>query len=305
MSFSSDVKQELCLTMPESSCCKRAELAGLIALGGTLLPESSGGGLRFRTENEAVAERTASLLQQFFSITPHKAVQKKKSVGSIFNLLIDAESGYQHKMKALGLWRDGRAKFCTDPFITGESCCRRSFLRGAFLAGGSVNAPEKSYHLEIETHYHDLARDILQLFEDEQLSARSVSRKSNFVIYMKDSEEIADALTALGATDSALSLYAIKVEKDMKNTINRRVNCETANLTKTANAAALQIQAIKKLMGSHLAGDLTPPLLELAELRLNNPEASLAELGALLETPISKSGVNRRLQKLISLSEEI
>ncbi len=305
MSFSSDVKKELCREFPESVCCQRAELSGLIALSGTLLSESDGGGLRFRTENEAVILRVQELLATLFSVSPHRMALRKKGSGYIYSLRLGQSHGFEQIMKSLGLWRDNRAKFCIDPFITGESCCRRSFLRGAFLGAGSVNAPEKSYHLEIETHHHDLARDLLQLFEDEQLSARSVMRKYSFVIYMKDSEEIADALTALGATDSALSLYAIKVEKDMKNQINRRVNCETANLTKTANAAALQIQAINKLMQSIKVADLTPPLLELAKLRLENPEASLVELGSMLSEPISKSGVNRRLQKLIQLAEEL
>ncbi|MBQ2695781.1 MAG: DNA-binding protein WhiA [Clostridia bacterium] len=305
MSFSSDVKSELCRTVIESPCCLRAELAGLLALSGTILSESDGGGLRFRTENETVMLRTQELLATLFAITPPKSVMRKKGTGHIYTLRLLKNQNFVHIMKTLGFWRDGRIKFAVDPFITAESCCRRAFLRGAFLGGGSVNAPEKSYHLEIETHYHGLARDILQLFEDEQLSARSVMRKSNFVIYIKDSEEIADALTALGATDSALDLYAIKVEKDMKNQINRRVNCETANLTKTANAAALQIQAINKLMDSRFASELSPALLELANLRLNNPEASLSELGTMLDEPISKSGVNRRLQKLITMAEQL
>ncbi len=305
MSFSSKVKQELCAVLSETVCCQRAELSGLLTLSGSLLPESEGGGLRFRTENQAVILKTAALLAELFSVTPMRTIQKKKGSGSIYTLRLYENQGYRQIMKSLGLWRDGRVKFCVDPFITSQSCCRRAFLRGAFLGGGSVNAPEKSYHLEIETHYHDLARELLQLFEDEQLVARSVMRKSNFVIYMKDSEEIADALTALGATDSALDLYAIKVEKDMKNKINRRVNCETANLTKTANAAALQIQAINKLMASPLSRQLSPALLELAGLRLENPEASLSELASLLDEPISKSGISRRLQKLIQMADEL
>ncbi len=305
MSFSSDVKQELCMFISESPCCEKAELAGLLALSGTLISESDGGGLRFRTENEDVMLRTRKLLASLFSITPPHSVASKKGAGNIYALRILKHHNFDHIMKTLGFWRDGRVKFSVDPFVTAESCCRRAFLRGAFLSSGSVNAPKKSYHLEIETHYHGLVNDILQLFEDEQLTARSVMRKSNFVIYIKDSEEIADALTALGATDSALELYAIKMEKDIINRINRRVNCETANLSKTAKAAATQMAAIKKLLASRFASDLTPPMLELAKLRLNNPDASLSELGQLLSEPLSKSGVNRRLQKMILMAEEL
>jgi len=303
MSFSSEIKTELCNLPLSSACCNRAELAGLAALCGTLLSESAGGGLRFRTENEAVAQKIETLLSSLMGITAKQRRIRKKNEGYIYTLHIEGGEGFVRLMKTLGFWQDGRIKFCANPFITAESCCRRSFLRGAFLGSGSASAPQKSYHLEIETHHRDLAADIVQLFMDEQLAARSVIRKSNYVIYIKDSEEIADALTALGATDSALNLYYIKIEKNMKNKINRRVNCETANLTKTANAAAQQIVAIQKVLRSPLSASLSQGHLELAQLRLENPEASLAELAAMMEKPISKSGVSRRLQKMIDLAE--
>lgn len=303
MSFSSDAKEELCLLPADSTCCSRAELAGLFALSGTLLSSRDGGGLRLRTENRAVAERMLSLLKGLFSLPLSLLSTEKKGKGKIYLLYLSSALGAERILKALGLWQEERPKFRVDPFITAESCCRRAFLRGAFLAAGSVNAPLKSYHLEIETHHHDLARDLLQLFEDEQLLARSVIRKSNYVVYMKDSEEIADALTAFGATDSALELYHIKVEKDMKNKINRQVNCETANLTKIANTAARQIKAITRILNSPLYHELSPAQLELADLRLKNPEASLSELAALMSEPVSKSGVSRRLQRMIEMAE--
>ncbi len=304
MSFSSEVKKELCQLEIEKSCCEKAELAGLLAFSGTLLPQSEGGGLRFRTENKFVFKRTEMLLSALF-IVPYKKIMQQKKSGYIYTIALSGGDEFRNMIKALGFWRDGRPKFCVDPFVTGEICCRRAFLRGAFLAGGSVNAPEKSYHLEVETHYHDLAHDLLQLFTDEQIAARSVMRKSNTVIYVKGGEDIAEALTAFGATDSALSLYEIKVEKNMKNKINRRVNCETANITKIANAAAVQIQAIHKLMGSHLASDLSPALVKLAKLRLDNPEASLSDLAKMMDEPISKSGISRRLQKIIDMANSI
>ncbi len=303
MSFSSDVKQELCSLPPQKACCQRAELAGLTAFAGAVLPDSEGGGLRIRTENAAVAQRAYDLFAVQFSIRPTRMAALKKSTGYIHTLRLYPAQHYMQIMNALGLVREGRVKFCADPFITAEPCCRRAFLRGAFLGGGSVNAPEKSYHLEVETHYQELACNLVQLFEDEDLSARRVLRKSNHVIYLKDSQEIADALAALGATDSALTLYSVKIEKDMKNKVNRRVNCETANMTKTANTAAVQILALQKIMASPLAETLSPPLLELAGLRVENPEASLKELGAMLEAPLSKSAVSRRLQKLVDMAE--
>ncbi len=305
MSFSSEIKQELCQMPLEGNCCQLAELAGLITSAGTVMSESAGGGLRLRTENATVAERAFVLLSGLFSVHPKRMAVEKRNEGFIHTLHLYQDKRFEKIIRTLGFWRNGRIKFCVDPFITAESCCRRAFLRGAFLGSGSASAPQKSYHFEIETHYRDLAQDLLQLFEDEQLAARFVMRKSNYVIYMKDSEEIADTLTALGATDSALKLYHVKVEKDMKNKVNRRVNCETANLTKTANTAALQIKAINKVMASRLASELPPSLLELSELRIENPEASLSELASMLEEPISKSGVSRRLQKLIDMAERL
>lgn len=305
MSFSSDVKQELCAQMPEKACCRRAELAGLTALSGAVLPDAEGGGLRIRTENAAVAQRAYDLFTALFSVRPTRMAALKKSTGHIHTLRLYPAQHYMQIMSALGLVREGRVKFCADPFVTAEPCCRRAFLRGAFLGGGSVNAPEKSYHLEIETHYSDLARDLLQLFEDEELSARRVLRKSNHVIYLKESQEIADALAALGATDSALALYSVRIEKDMKNKVNRRVNCETANMSKTANTAAMQILAIQKIMATPAAASLSPALAELAGLRVENPEASLKELGAMLDVPLSKSAVSRRLQKLVDMAERL
>ena len=305
MSFSREIKQELTGLEFEAPCCRRAELAGLVAFCGTLLPESEGGGLRMRTENAAVAKRAYDLLSDLFSAHPNRTAVRKKGDGYIHTLWLYQGATFLRIMKALGFMRDGRVKFCVDPFVTGESCCRRAFLRGAFLGSGSATSPEKAYHLELETHYQGLARDVLQLFADEEITARSVMRKSNYVIYIKDSEEIADALTALGATDSALSLYSVKVEKDMKNKVNRQVNCETANLTKIANTAAVQIKAIQKVMASPVSESLAPALIELAELRMHNPEASLAELALLLEKPISKSCVSRRLQKLVDIAEKL
>ena len=302
MSFSSDIKKELCGLSIESACCARAELAGLCALCGAFMPESEGGGLRLRTENRAVSVRAHGLITQLYGINTRRTTISKKTEGFIYLLQVPAGEGFTRLMKALGFLQDDRAKFCVDPFITADSCCRRAFLRGAFLAGGSASA-QHSYHFEIETHYHDLAHDLLQLFRDEEIDARTVQRKSNHVIYIKDSEEIAEALTALGATDSALTLYSIKVEKEFNNRLNRQQNCDIANLTKVAEAAAHQLTAIKKVLASPMASDLPDTLLELASLRMENPEASLSELGAMLEKPISKSGVSRRLQKFIDMAD--
>lgn len=302
MSFSSEVKTELCSTPCDALCCSRAELAGILSFAGSPMTAKEGGGLRLRTENEDVAGRVIALVDKLFSkkVAVHAADNK-----NMFTVYIKNEDGFLHMMKSLGFIVDGRMQFTADPFITSEPCCRRAFLRGAFLGGGSVTSPQKSYHLEIETHYHRLAADLLQLFEDETLKARSVMRKSNHVIYIKESEEIADTLAALGATDSALELYSVKVEKDMKNRINRQINCESANQTKIANTAAIHRKAILRVMQSHLREELTPSMLELAELRLKNPEASLAELALLLSEPLSKSAVSRRLQKIVMLAETL
>lgn len=304
MSFSADVKEELCKCSLESACCNRAELAAIVSFCGSVVTRPEGSALRIRTENFNVAKRTQKLFELVFGFNIDITERAKKSGGSTFAMYIYEQSQLLSAMNKLGLLINKIIKFNINPFIVQEECCKRAYLRGAFLGGGSVTSPKKSYHFEIETHYQGLSRDFIELLSEQDIEAKTVMRKSLSVIYIKESEAIADIIALMGATDSMIELYNVKMEKDYKNNINRQVNCETANLKKQGDAAAKQIVAIKKLVSDKRV-NLPDQLKELAAIRVEYPEASLKELGEMLSPQISKSGVNHRLKKLIEMAEKV
>ncbi|MBE7027647.1 MAG: DNA-binding protein WhiA [Ruminococcaceae bacterium] len=303
MSFSTDVKKELCKCSVESNCCNKAELAAIVSFCGTVVTRPDGNALRIRTENFNVAKRTQRLFHMVFGYNIDITERAKRRGGSTFTMYIYEASQLFSVANKLGLLVNKIIKFNINPFIVQEECCKRAYLRGAFLGGGSVTSPLKSYHFELETHYQGLSRDLIQLLYDMDIDAKTVTRKSLSVIYIKESEVIADLIALMGATDAMIELLNVKMEKDYKNNINRQVNCETANLKKQGDAAAKQIFAIKKLMADKRV-NIPDQLRELASVRIEYPEASLKELGELLNPPISKSGVNHRLKKLIEMAEK-
>ncbi len=301
MSFSADVKKELCRIDEEKSCCAKAELAGIFAFCSI----ERGGELILRTENELVAKRAAELLKRLFAINAETEVSKRGAKGALYTITLTENAGLKTVLSGLGLYQNNMIKFAIDPFLTQQPCCAQSYLRGAFLGGGSVNSPKRSYHFEIETHYFGLSRDLSALFSDLDFEVKTVMRKGSYVSYIKDSEKIGDILAVMGATGSMMDLYNAKIEKEVNNSVNRRVNCDTANLTKTVNAAVAQANSIRQLVAKKGAEAIPEHLRELADLRLSYPEASLAELSEMLSTPISKSGVNHRLKKLMELAERL
>jgi DNA-binding protein WhiA len=184
-----------------------------------------------------------------------------------------------------------------------EEHCRESFVRGAFMAAGSVSSPKRSYHLELITRHYHLSGEVMALLLDMGFSPKITMRKSNYMIYFKDSESIEDFLTKSGAPSSAIAVMEAKVEKELRNRINRRVNCETANLSKTVDAAQRQIAAIRKLMESGQFDNLPDKLRQSAELRLKYPDATLGELAAMSHSKVSRSGLNHRLNRLVELAD--
>ena len=184
-----------------------------------------------------------------------------------------------------------------------ESCCRVSFLRGAFLAGGSVTDPRKGYHLELATSHHSVSREMLALMREEDFSPKDAQRKGNSVIYFKQSESIENFLTAVGAPLSAMEVMNAKLEKDLRGSVNRRVNCDAANLDKAVEAALIQVEAIRRLEERGELAQLPDKLRETARLRLEHPEDTLAELAALCDPPATKSALNHRLRKLVELGQ--
>ncbi len=300
MSFASEIKSELLRIETKTDCCIRAELCGLMCFGGALLP---GGKLRISTENAATARRGFSLIKDCFDIsgeilTNHSRAGKG---GNAYAISIDNSAEALRVLAGLSLLEKNAVSFRIREDILQNPCCHRAFLRGAFLGGGSVANPEKEYHLEFTTPRPALAEDTVRLFGEFGLTARVVQRKTNRVVYFKSSEEIGDVLNIIGAHTAYMELMNVRILKETRNQVNRRVNCETANLDKAVDAAQMQVAAIRRLQKSGRLASLSPGLREAAEMRLAYPEAPLSELGTLLH--ISKSGINHRMRKLMALAE--
>lgn len=297
MSFASDTKQELCKLPLTKNCCALAEAYGVLLYCNTFTDRE----IRIVTENKALVARLPKLFEKAFGlgfdIFPDEAEPEGKKIFiindpdkilRIFEMLdLDLEKGFAHHIN-YGIIED--------------DCCRASFIRGAFLTGGSVTDPEKRYHMEFVTDHYNVDRETHSIFHELGFEPKKASRNGNYISYLKNSETIEDLLTTMGAPLAAMEIMNAKVEKDFRNSINRRVNCDTANLEKMVNASIEQIDAIKKLSSSGALEDLSEKLRMTAELRLKNPEASLAELAAMSDPPVTKSCLNHRLRKLQELA---
>lgn len=288
MSFSSDVKEELEKVIPGSRHCQLAELAGLIHFGGRLeAGEGTGGEVGIFFENPFASRKYFTLFKKTFIINEN-AVKVLQAVK-----ILD-EGGKLH-----GLTEK------TNPLLLRNSCCRRAFLRGVFLSVGSMSDPQKGYHLEFVCENEDQAMQIQQTIYSFEIDAKIVRRKKYYVVYLKEGAGIVDLLNVMGAHQSLMLLENLRVEKEVRNSINRQVNCEAANITKTVHAASKQIEDILLLQKSYGLSNLPESLRQMAEVRLEYPESSLQELGKYLNPPVGKSGVNHRLRKLSEMAEKV
>jgi DNA-binding protein WhiA len=290
MSVSSEVKRELLKISGKGKCCRKAFLSAVFLFCG----REGADGFSVKLENAELRRKTAALLRTLYNVSPAETDAA---------LLIPQGRAFQLVFGDLNLLEKGALQFRISPFLSADECCPRAFLRGAFLCAGAMSDPEKSYHFELETHRLRLSRDLEALLDEADFSFGRVARKSKYVLYLKDSEAIGDALAYMGASKAALSLYSVKTEREMNNAINRRVNCETHNISKTVETSLAQIAGIRRIQAKIGLDALAPKLRALAVLRLENPEASLLELGAALEKPIGKSGVNNRFRKLKEIWE--
>ena len=297
MSFAADVKSELCRNKITRKCCAVAEACGVLLYCNRF----DRGQVRVVTESLPFAQRLPGLFKRAFGVRFDRAGDPESPGKQVF-LLEDGE------MLAL-IWDQcafdpaGPAHHINFGLLE-EDHCRTAFLRGAFLAGGSVTDPRKGYHLELATTHRSVSRELDALLLDLGYAPKVTSRKGNNVTYFKQSEAIEDFLTAIGAPVAAMELMNAKAEKLLRNGVNRRVNCEAANVEKTVDAALEQRRAIQVLRERGLLEDLSPKLKEAARLREEYPELSLAQLAALCEPPVTKSSLNHRLRKLIVLSRE-
>lgn len=288
MSFSAEVKEELIRTIPNSRHCQLAEIAAMIHFGGHLEEDETGHRkIVLLSENEGVAKKYFTLWKKTFMIST--GTEKMLQAIKVF------DGDKQVRMLQEGI----------SPILIKNSCCRRAYLRGAFLCTGSISDPQKGYHLEFVCDHEVQAQQIQEVLHGFELEARIVRRKKYYVVYLKEGAGIVDLLNVMGAHLSLMNLENLRIEKEMRNSINRQVNCETANITKTVNAASRQIEDIQ-LVQKHIGFSALPDnLREMALARLSHPESSLQELGGYLNPPVGKSGVNHRLRKLSEMADKI
>lgn len=307
MSFAGDVKKELTMleVHPEHA---KAELAALIRMNGTLSIIDREFHLNVQTENAAIARRIFTLIKDTFHVQAELSVRKKMKLKKNNVYIVRMRNGSKTILSELGIF-DGMLYSGSVPKEYKENRQKmKSYLRGAFLAGGSVNSPDTSrYHLEIHSIYEEHNNDIRDMFAAFDLNPKVHERKSGgYIVYLKESEKIADFMALIGATNSMFRFEDVRIVRDMRNSVNRLVNCETANLNKTISASSKQIENIQLIEQEMGLGELPEKLFEVAVTRMEYPDASLKELGELIPSgPISKSGVNHRLRKLNAIAEEL
>lgn len=306
MSYASEVKKEL-TTLEVHFGNAKAELMALIRMNGSLGLSNHRFILNVQTENPATARRIYSLLKQFYDVESELLVRRKMKLKKNNLYIVRLNKGSDYVLKDLDILDGFQLKETVPLDFLDDDAKVRSYLRGAFLATGSVNNPEtSSYHLEIYSLYEDHNQTICEMMNRYGLNARTAKRRSGYITYLKEAEKIADFLSLIGATSSMLKFEDIRIMRDMRNSVNRIVNCENANFNKVADAANRQIESIKYLDKKIGLNNLPVKLQEIAIARMAHPEVSLKELGELVPGgPISKSGVNHRLRKIMEQAEKI
>ncbi|MFI3313432.1 MAG: DNA-binding protein WhiA [Eubacteriales bacterium] len=298
MSFSANVKQEVCRLPLQKLCCATAELYGVLLFCNTCTVQS----IKIVTESQYFAERLPKLLKKSFGFAFDQTPTEGEG-GKLTFVLSDGEK-ISAIFDAYGYAVSNHMTLHVNFGMLEDDCCRVAFLRGAFLAGGSVTDPEKRYHLELTTPHLKVGAEVDALLLDLDFHPKRTERSGNSILYFKQSNYIEDFLTTMGAPICAMKIMEAKVEKDLRNEVNRRVNCETANVFKAVDAAQEQLAAIRILAKDGL-DKLPPKLEETAKLRIENPEATLAELAELVEPPVSKSAINHRMRKILAMAKMI
>ena len=311
MSFSSEVKEELAGQVSGSRHCQLAELAAIICFLGRIgWDESTGLCLGLQTENETVIRKCFTLLKKTFNInTDVSGLSFEEGKGHTYVTLVNGKEEIDKILQAVKMNDEGGIKDAVqkgiNPLIMKNACCKRAFLRGAFLCIGSMSDPEKSYHLEFVCTYEESAKQLRQLIQGFEVEAKIVSRKKYYVVYLKEGAGIVDLLNIMEAHVSLMNFENYRIVKEMRNSINRKVNCETANITKTVNASSKQIEDILLIREHYGFQNLPDNLRETAEIRLEYPDATLKELGQILSPPVGKSGMNHRLRKLNEIADRL
>lgn len=315
MSFG-EVKKELAKNMPGARHCQIAELAAMISMVADIqYKDNIPVRLKIATERSVIARNISGLIRKLFHYLPEVSVRRTGSNSRLYRMMVTDAAMVQKMLDALKLIGQDDIGMgvsevsCQDMRISGlitqQDCCRRAFLKGAFMTSGSISDPNKGYHLEIVCNNDTRALFIKKLIREFDIEGRIVRRKRYRVVYVKDGAMIVDMLNIMGAHISLMNMENVRILKDISNNINRRVNCEAANLNKTVSAAVKQIQDINYIIETKGIKYLPENLRSLAEVRLEAEDASLKELGEMMNPPLGKSGVNHRLRKISEIADEL
>lgn len=307
MSFSSAIKTEIARIIPEKDHCKKSELSGLIRVGGAIMIGASMQlHLEMKTENAAVARKFLTLAKGAYGIETEIQVLRKNRLkkNNSYRVKITDEKSVRMILIDLGISDDGFFLHAgVSDEILNNVCCKRAFIRGLFLGSGSVTDPDYGYHLEIIFENEELAKIVVDLLETFELKPKISLRKNYYIVYLKESEQIVTFLSIIEAHNALFSYENTRIQKGMRNQVNRLVNCETANLNKSIDAAFRQIHNIE-IIDRYIGIDNLPDnLRDVARLRIENPDISIKELGEMLNPQVGKSGVSHRLRKLETIAK--
>lgn len=311
MSFSGKVREELAENISSARHCRIAETAALIGMCGTVVVNSFNRcSIKIHTENILVARKVFTLIEKTFNIRTDIAVRRNIHRESVsYSVLIRHHEDALRILQATKMINDHQRNaedvHVFSPLVLWQTCCKRAFLRGVYLAAGSMSDPRKSYHFEIVCSTLKAAEQIRDIMKSFDLDAKIVSRKRSYVVYLKEGSQIVDILNVMEAHVSLMELENVRILKEMRNTVNRRVNCETANINKTVSAAVKQVEDITYLRDTVGFQNLPDNLVEAACVRLDHPDATLKELGEMLIPPVGKSGINHRLRRLSEMADTI
>lgn len=299
MSFSSEAKKEIAAETPDKLCCRTAQAYGMLQCGHAFSPSE----ISLLTESEEISDVYDRLVSRICSVPrPTRDTLRRRT--TLHQSLIPDPA---HRVAVLEHFGHSGGEVSLRLNRANLDCdaCARAYLRGAFLVCGAVTDPERDYHLEFALPHYNLSRDLLALLREVNFPAKSTTRGGNYIVYIKGSESIEDCLTYLGATRAALEMMGVKMVKSIRNDTNRRLNFENANMDKTVQAAVAQMNALHRIEETCGLSALPEELQPLAKLRLENPDLSLRDLGEMMDPPLSRSGVNHRLQRILKFAENL
>lgn len=294
MSFSSDVKNELYGNISKARHCQIAELSAIVSFSCKLIIDGNGCAIELEQDNERLRKKFFSLINKTHSFDKLDSISSKNAIEVLKTTkIIDEEKLESTELDYI------------NKLIIQQPCCKKAFIRGAFLSAGTISDPNKSYHFEVVARTSRQAEELREILEFFQVRAKIVSRKNHFVVYLKEGSQIVDVLNVMGAHKSLMDLENVRIVKEMRNTVNRKVNCETANISKMINASVKQIEDIEYIQKTIGLSNLPDVLGEMANVRLEHPDTPLKELGEYLSTPIGKSGVNHRLRRISEIADKL